>query len=91
MCMLSRFSHAQLFATLWTVSLPGSSVHGISQARLLEWVEISFSRGSSQPWIKARSPALQVDSIPSVPPGKPAARPWSTAATALSAASYVYL
>ena len=28
-------------------SLPGSSVHGISQARLLEWVAISFSRGSS--------------------------------------------
>ena len=28
-------------------SLPGSSVHGISQARILEWVAISFSRGSS--------------------------------------------
>ena len=28
---------------------PGSSVHGISQARILEWVAISFSRGSSQP------------------------------------------
>ena len=36
-------------------SLPGSSVHGILQARLLEWVAISFSRGSSQP----RDPALQ--------------------------------
>ena len=29
--------------------LPGSSVHGILQARTLEWVAISFSRGSSQP------------------------------------------
>ena len=29
-------------------SLPGSSVHGIFQARVLEWVAISFSRGSSQ-------------------------------------------
>ena len=29
-------------------SLPGSSVHGISQARILEWVAISCSRGSSQ-------------------------------------------
>ena len=28
---------------------PGSSVHGILQARILEWVAISFSRGSSQP------------------------------------------
>ena len=27
----------------------GSSVHGISQARVLEWIAISFSRGSSQP------------------------------------------
>ena len=30
-------------------SPPGSSVHGISQASILEWVTISFSRGSSQP------------------------------------------
>ena len=30
-------------------SLPGSSIHGILQARILEWVAISYSRGSSQP------------------------------------------
>ena len=30
-------------------SLPGSSVHGIFHARVLEWIAISFSRGSSQP------------------------------------------
>ena len=30
-------------------SLPGSAVHGIFQARILEWAAISFSRGSSQP------------------------------------------
>ena len=30
-------------------SLPGSSVHGIFQARILEWAAISFSRGSSEP------------------------------------------
>ena len=38
--------------TLWDpmdCSLPGSSVHEILQARILEWVAISFSRGSSQP------------------------------------------
>ena len=29
---------------------PGSSVHGVFQARILEWVAISFSRGSSLPW-----------------------------------------
>ena len=30
-------------------SLPGSSIHGILQTRILEWVAISFSRGSSRP------------------------------------------
>ena len=30
-------------------SLPGSSLHGILQARTLEWVAMPFSRGSSQP------------------------------------------
>ena len=37
-------------------SLPGSSVHGILQARILEWVAISFFRGSSWPWYWTRSP-----------------------------------
>ena len=36
-------SHAQLFATTWTV------VYGILQARILEWVAFPLSRGSSQP------------------------------------------
>ena len=43
---------AQLCLTLcdpMDCSLPGSSIHGIFQARILEWVAISFSRGSSQP------------------------------------------
>ena len=30
-------------------SLPGSSIHGVLQARILEWVAIPFSRGSSRP------------------------------------------
>ena len=38
-------------------SLPGSSVHEISQARILELVVISFSRGSCQPRDQTRSPA----------------------------------
>ena len=36
----------RLFCDLMEYSLPGSSVHGISQAIILEWVVISFSRGS---------------------------------------------
>ena len=44
----------QLFSCIWLCdpmdcSLPGSSVYGIFQARILEWVAISFSRKSSQP------------------------------------------
>src|SRR5574337_21007 len=34
---------------LMDCSLPGSSIHGIFQARVLEWVAISFSRGPSRP------------------------------------------
>ena len=44
---------------------------GILQARILEWVVMPASQGSSQPGIEPRSPALQVDSLPSETPGKP--------------------
>ena len=47
------------------------TVHGILQARILEWVTFSFSRGSSEPGIKPRSPTLQEDSLPTEPQGKP--------------------
>ena len=43
---------AQSYLTLWDpmdCSPPGSSIHGISQARILEWIAIPFSRGSSWP------------------------------------------
>ena len=50
---------------------PRERSHGIFQARILEWVAISFSRGSSNPGIEPRSPVLQVDSLPAKPPGKP--------------------
>ena len=42
-------SHVQLFCNSMDYSPRGSSVHGISWARILEWVAISFSRGSSPP------------------------------------------
>ena len=48
-------------------SPPGSCVHGVLQARILEWVAMPSSRGSSQP----TSPALQADSLSPEPPGKP--------------------
>ena len=53
-------------------SLPGSSVHGIVQARIVEWVAISFSRGifltqGSSPGL----PHCRQTLLPSEPPGKP--------------------
>ena len=48
----------------------GSSIHGIFQAKILEWVAIPFSRGSSAPRDKPRFPSLQADSLPSEPLAK---------------------
>ena len=70
--------------------LPGSSVHGILQASILEWVAIFFSRGSSQPrdrtWVSriaaaAAAAAKSLQSCPTLcdpidgsPPGSPIPR-----------------
>ena len=48
--IIQPLSHVQLFVTTWTVAPPGSSVHGIFQAKILKWVAFSFSRVSS--WTK---------------------------------------
>ena len=48
-----------------------NSVHGILQARILEWVAILFSRVSPQPRAWPQSPILQADSLLSESPGKP--------------------
>ena len=50
--------------------LPGSSVHGILQARILEWVAIPFSRGSSQPRDQSQVACIVADSLLSEPPEK---------------------
>ena len=55
-------------------SPPGSSVHGILQARILEWVAILFSRDLPNSGIEPRSPALQAVSLQSELPGKPSTR-----------------
>ena len=47
--VLSLFSCVQVFATPWTAALPGSSVFEILQAKVLEWVTMPYSRGSSRP------------------------------------------
>ena len=51
-------------------SPPGSSVHGILQTRILEWVTSLLHVNLPDPGIKPRSPALQSDSLPSELPEK---------------------
>ena len=70
--VLSEPSRSVMSDSLWPLdcSPPGSSLHGISQARTLEWVATLSSRGSSPPRIKPRSPTLR-GSLPSEPAGKP--------------------
>ena len=64
-CMCAQ-SHLTLYHPM-DCSLPGSSVHGIFQTRILEWVAMSSCRGPSSPGITPlfpASPTLQVDSLP---------------------------
>ena len=50
---------------------PGSSVHGVLQARKLEWFACPPPGDLPNPGIEPGSPALQADSLPSEAPGKP--------------------
>ena len=52
-------------------SLPGSSVHGISQARILEWVSFFSPGGLPDPGIEPASPALAGGFFTTEEPGKP--------------------
>ena len=65
---------AKLCLSLWDpidYSPPGSSAYGISLARISRWAAISFPGDLSNPWIDSKSSALQADSLPAEPPGKP--------------------
>ena len=70
-CMLSR---VQCYATPTDCSLRGSSIHGILQAGILEWVAISSSKGSSQPrdWTRVSCITCTAGGfLTTEPPGKP--------------------
>ena len=61
---------AESFSTLCNpmdCSPSGSSVHGILQARILEWIAMSSSGDLPNPGIKPRYPSLQADSLPGKP------------------------
>ena len=60
---------AHFFCDPMHCSPPGSSVHGILQARILEWVAIPFSRGSSRPRDQTRVCCIAGRLFTSEPPG----------------------
>ena len=74
MCPCTCWLSHDLLCDPMDCSPPGSSVHGISQAIILEWVAISFSRRSSQPRDKIQVPwgscIGRRDSLPLSPPGE---------------------
>ena len=72
--MKSESEVAQLCRTLYVpmdCSLPGSYVHGIFQARILEWVAILSPGHLPNLRTELWSPALQADTLPFEPPRKP--------------------
>ena len=54
---MSAVSRVRLFVSSWTVAHPGSAVHGMFQARILEWVAIFYSRVFSDSVMEPESPA----------------------------------
>ena len=75
MHLLSCFSRVWLFCNPMDGSPPGFSAYEILQARILEWVAMPSSRGSSQPrdqtWVSLSLLHWQVGSLPLAPPGTP--------------------
>ena len=71
-CLFLRLvTHSCLtLCNLMNCSPPGSSVHGILQARILEWVPFPSPGNLPEPGIEPGSPALQADSLLFEPPGK---------------------
>ena len=65
-----------LFLTLWAVALQAPLSMGILQARILEWVAMLSSRGSSQPRARTQVSTLQADSLLSEHQGSPRILEW---------------
>ena len=72
--MLSHFSHVQLFVTTWTVAYQAPLSKGFSRQEYWSGLPSPPPGDLPNPGIEPtspESPALQVDSVPSEPPGKP--------------------
>ena len=69
--VLKSFSRVQLFVTSWTVAYQPPLSLGILQARILEWIAMLSSKGSSQPRDQTQVSHTAGNSLPTDPPGKP--------------------
>ena len=76
---VSRSFMSHCFETPKDCSPPGSSIHGICQARILEWAVVPFSNGSSQPGDPTQVSHIAGTFFLSEPPGKPKERIWLVA------------
>ena len=70
-CMLSCFSRVWLFVTPWTVAHQAPLSMEFSRQEYCSGLPFPSPGDLSNPGIKPKSPALQADSVPSEPPGKP--------------------
>ena len=70
-CMLSRFSHVQLFGFLWTISHQTPLPMGFSKQEYWSGLPLASPGNLPDPGIEPRSPSLQADALTSEPPGKP--------------------
>ena len=85
--VLSCWVLSDSYAMPWTAAHQAPLFMGILQARILEWVAMPSSRGSSQPRDQTQASTLQVDSLPSEPPGKPT----NTGVSSLSLLQRIFL
>ena len=79
--LLQGLSNSSRWISIQWIEMDVYTVHGILQAIILEWVAIPFTRDLPNPGIKSRSKALQTDSLPTEPQGKPK---WSESCSVLS-------
>ena len=86
-CVLYSVAQSCPTAKPWTVAHQASLSMGVLQARILELVAIPSSRDLPNPGIQPRSPILQVNPLPSEPPGKPV----NTGAGSLSLLQEIFL
>ena len=78
-CMLSRFSHVQFFATLWTVALQVPLSMGFSRQEYCSGFPFPSPGDLPDPGIEPTTPAyptLADGFFTTVPPGKPSLLPW---------------